>query len=149
MLPGYEERGSAFFFYQFVFSGANSNAMLVRGNHEYLPKLLGGRNQETPREFINARTALEKITAASGLAGLANSTSAPNLITEAYKLYGSAIRHLRYALEDSNQAYLDETLAAVMLMGTFEVYQFPITISNIYSCLLTFARRLPPEIRSR
>ena len=122
MSPGFDERGSAFFFHQFVFSGANNNAGLVRGNHEYLPKLLRSRIQETPRELINAETALEKITAAAGLAALANSTFAPNLIPEAYKLYGSAIRHIRYALEDTNQAHADETLAAVMLMGTFEVY---------------------------
>jgi hypothetical protein len=121
MLPGFDERGRAFFFYQFVFSGAHNNTRLVRGNHEYLPKLLCSRTQEAPEGFINARTALEKITAAAGLAGLANSTCAPNLIPEAYKLYGSAIRHIRCALEDPNQAHADETLAVVMLMGTFEV----------------------------
>jgi hypothetical protein len=65
--------------------------------------------------------ALEIITAAAGLAALANSSSAQDLIPQAYTLYGEALRKVRIALQDPEQAISDETLAAVMLMGTFEV----------------------------
>lgn len=115
--PGLTDRGTAFFVHQYVSSGANDSNTSMRGNHEYLPKLLCSALPSRA-----ARTALETVTAAAGLAGLANSSGSQTLVPEAYRLYGSAIRQIQLALRDPLQVHSDETLAAVMLMGTFEIY---------------------------
>jgi len=117
--PALTDRGTAFFVHQYVSSGTDYSA--ARGNHEYLPKLLGTTSPDRQPNLTAARIALESVTAAAGLAGLANSTCSQNLIPEAYRLYGNAIRQIQQALGDPFQIHADETLAAVMLMGTFEV----------------------------
>ena len=119
--PGLTDRGTAFFVHQYVSSGTSHSDTSARGNHEYLPKLLGTIAPDSPHNVTAARIALESATAAAGLAGLANSTGSQNLIPEAYRLYGNAIRQIQQALRDPLQVHADETLAAVMLMGTFEV----------------------------
>ena len=119
--PDLTDRGTSFFVHQYVSSGTDYSDASARGNHEYLPKLLGTTTPHSQHNVTPARIALESVTAAAGLAGLANSTCSQNLIPEAYRLYGNAIRHIQQALRDPLQVHADETLAAVMLMGTFEV----------------------------
>jgi hypothetical protein len=119
--PALTDRGTAFFVHQYVSSGADHSDTSARGNHEYLPKLLGTIAVGSQHNGTEARIALESVTAAAGLAGLANSTCSQNLVPEAYRLYGVAIRQIQQALRDPLQVHSDETLAAVMLMGTFEV----------------------------
>jgi hypothetical protein len=114
--PPVIERGIAFFLHHFVFAEQQQSGPWSRGNHEYLPVML------KPKSGANyGFQALEIITAAAGIAALANSSSAQDLIPQAYTLYGEALRKVRIALQDPEQAISDETLAAVMLMGTFEV----------------------------
>ena len=119
--PALTDSGTAFFVHQYVSSGTDYSDTSARGNHEYLPKLLDTTSPDGQHNVTSARIALESITAAAGLAGLANSTCSQNLIPEAYKLYGNAIRQIQQVLRDPLQVHADETLAAVMLMGTFEV----------------------------
>jgi hypothetical protein len=118
--PGLADQGIAFFLHQYVSSEANNMDSMTRGIHEYLPKLMGDEGSDG-RHKKSARMALKTITAAAGLAGLANSSNSQTLVPEAYKLYGTAIRQIRGALQDALQVHSDEALATVMLMGTFEV----------------------------
>jgi hypothetical protein len=118
--PSLVDQGMAFFLRQYVASGANEMDSMTRGNHEYLPKLVSDEGGDRMHNK-SARMALKTITAAAGLAGLANSSNSQTLVPEAYKLYGTAIRQIRDALQDELQLHSDETLATVMLMGTFEV----------------------------
>ncbi|KAN0071542.1 hypothetical protein V8E54_010138 [Elaphomyces granulatus] len=104
--PSTVDRATSFFIYQYVFKGQAS----LRGNHEYLPALLQEDSGGT----------LGTIIAAAGLAGLANAGNATTWRPEAYSLYGRAIRQLKIALDDPVQVKADQTLAAIMLMGTFE-----------------------------
>lgn len=123
--PGLIDSGTAFFFHQYVTDGGDHVDTSSRGNHEYLPKLLSSTTSGVS-DGKAARKALETITAAAGLAALANSSCSQKMLTEAYGLYGKAIRQIQHALRDSFQVHADETLAAVMLMGTFEVNGGPI-----------------------
>src|SRR5580658_9039785 len=79
--PSAVDRATSFFINQYVFQGQAS----LRGNHEYLPALLQEDNGG----------ALSTIIAAAGLAGLANASNATAWRSEAYSLYGRAIRQLK------------------------------------------------------
>ncbi|KAH7413962.1 hypothetical protein DE146DRAFT_13963 [Phaeosphaeria sp. MPI-PUGE-AT-0046c] len=110
--PSTSERGTAFFMHQYVVSGRrNSRLSKPRGLHEYLPTLLRD-------EPINGP--LRTIVAAAGLAALSNAGNAKIWAAESYQLYNQAVRQLRHALSGSVKVSSDETLAAMMLMSTFE-----------------------------
>ncbi|UPK90449.1 hypothetical protein LCI18_001384 [Fusarium solani-melongenae] len=111
--PSTTDQATSFFIQQYVLTinGASSSAPL-RGNHEYLPGLL--------RNETSSFGVLSTITAAAGLAALSNAGNAPAWRSEAFRMYGKAIRQLRNALQDSVERVSDQTLAAVMLMGMFE-----------------------------
>jgi hypothetical protein len=105
--------GTAFFMRQYILpSYRNSASSTCRGHHEYLPALLGRGDTTGP---------LRTIVAAAGLAALSNAGNASTWTTESYQLYNEAIRQLKSALQDPAQVCQDRTLAAIMLMGTFEV----------------------------
>ncbi|KAN0071536.1 hypothetical protein V8E54_010132 [Elaphomyces granulatus] len=106
VFPSVVDRATSFFIHQYVFQGQASS----HGSHDYLPALLQEDNSG----------ALGTITAAAGLAGLANAGNAMTWRSEAYSLYGRAICQLKIALDDPVQVKADQTLAAIMLMGTFE-----------------------------
>ncbi|KAJ3497835.1 hypothetical protein NLG97_g1592 [Lecanicillium saksenae] len=72
-------------------------------------------------EKTAAGDALETITAAAGLAALANIGTSPEWKSQAYSMYGTAIRRLHASLQAPDQVVSDQTLAAVMMMGVFEV----------------------------
>jgi hypothetical protein len=98
---------------QYIFLGNGSSAPgSGRGHHEYLPTLMRQESANGP---------LRTIIAAAGLAALSNAGNANMFATEAYQLYNEAIRQLRPALSNPEEACLDNSLAAMMLMGTFEV----------------------------
>ncbi|KAM0427884.1 hypothetical protein ACHAPT_007343 [Fusarium lateritium] len=107
------DQATSFFIQQYVLTinGSYGSAPL-RGNHEYLPGLL--------RNETSSFGVLSTITAAAGLAALSNAGNAPAWRSEAFRMYGKAIRQLRDALEDPVERASDQTLAAVMLMGIFE-----------------------------
>jgi hypothetical protein len=113
--PPLLDRATAFFFHQYVFREGQNSELPTRGHHEYLPALL---------LESSSSGALAAITAASGLASLANAGNSPSWKAEAYKLYGNAIRQLQIALKDPVELRSDQTLATIMLMGTFEVNAF-------------------------
>jgi hypothetical protein len=64
---------------------------------------------------------LKTIVAAAGLAALSNAGNAMTWVTESYQLYNEAIHQLRPALSNPEESCMDSSLAAMMLMGTFEV----------------------------
>lgn len=111
--PPTSDRGTAFFMHQYSFSGnAASNLNKSRGLHEYLPNLLRDEPGNGP---------LKAIVAAAGLAALSSTGNAKTWAAESYRLYNQAIRQLQHALSGSLTACSDGTLAAMMLMSTFEV----------------------------
>lgn len=110
-----EDRATAFFVHHYVRQGHNGSlsAPGARGTNEYLPALLR-------EECVS--DALKKVVAAAGIAAMANAgNSTASWRGEAYTLYTGAVRQLRSDLYDPVRSKLDHTLAAVMLMGTFEV----------------------------
>lgn len=112
-----EDRATAFFVHQYVFgSGGGVEHPAHRGGlHEYIPQLLEHRRQ------AKGANVLATITAAAGLAALANAGSSAPWRAEAYRWYGKAIHQLKENLADQQLVKADQTLAAVMLMGMFEV----------------------------
>jgi hypothetical protein len=111
--PSLEDRATAFFLSRYVLSTNNDPQSNPRkGICEFLPELL---QQE------KATGVLRTIITATGLAALANAGKSPGWKTEAFALCGKALRQLNVDLEDSVKARSDHTLAAMMMMGTFEV----------------------------
>ncbi|UKZ77935.1 hypothetical protein TrVFT333_005667 [Trichoderma virens FT-333] len=109
--PAVTDRAISFFLYQYVFDTSTGSNTVAPGVHEHLPVLL---RQETPTG------ALSTIISAAGLAALANAGISTQWKHEAYRLYGEALQKLRTDLQDSTRMKSDSTLAAVILMGTFE-----------------------------
>ncbi|KAJ6438179.1 hypothetical protein O9K51_08770 [Purpureocillium lavendulum] len=108
-------RAIAFFIHHYVrqVDDGPLSGLGARGTNEYVPVLL---RQECDTD------AFRTIVTAAGLAAMANAgNSTASWRGEAYKLYSGAIRQLRDDLNDPVRSKLDHTLAAVMLMGTFEV----------------------------
>jgi len=106
------DRATAFFIHQYVFRVDESNSAPARGNHEYLPALIGQEEANGP---------LRTIVAAAGLAALSNAGNSSAWAVEAYQWRSKAIRQLQFALNDPVRDKTDHTLAAIMFMGTFEV----------------------------
>ncbi|RGP73147.1 hypothetical protein FLONG3_6463 [Fusarium longipes] len=84
-------------------------------HHEYLPVLI--RNQPAFGLFST-------IVAAAGFAALSLAGNVSEWRCEAFRLYQTAVRQLQSALRDPIQRVSDETLGAVLLMGTFETIAF-------------------------
>jgi hypothetical protein len=114
--PAVTDRATAFFLHQYAFSArTSSDTGISPGVHEHLPILL---QQEEPTG------ALSNIVSAAGLAALANAGTSTPWKLDAYRSYGKALQQLRDDLTDPVRMKSDSTLAAVMLMGTFEVKHF-------------------------
>lgn len=111
--PPLQDRAVAFFIHQYVSGTFDSSASVQRrGIHEYLPDLLQQARDKGP---------LGTITAAAGLAALANVGKSTGWKSQAYGLYGTAICQLQAHLSDPDRMRSDETLGAIMLMSIFEV----------------------------
>lgn len=104
--PPLEDRAIAFFLHNYVFSVTPEVA-----SHAYLPPLLQRRS----------RSLLRTVASAAGLAALANSGNVPSWKLQSYKLYGEAIRQLHADIQHPQKVNTDDTLGAMLLMGTFEV----------------------------
>lgn len=101
---------------QHVFGiSGGSGSLLLGGGHEYLPILL--------REE-SAFGLLSTVVAAAGFAALSNAGNVAEWRSESFRLYQIAIVQLQRALQDPVQRVSDETLGAVLLMGTFDVQNF-------------------------
>lgn len=113
LAPAITDRATAFFLYQYAFSPELcASTGISPGVHEHLPVLL---LHEPPTG------ALSTIVAAAGLAALANAGASTAWKYDAFRLYGKALQQLQVDLKDPVRMRSDSTLAAVMLMGTFEV----------------------------
>lgn len=110
--PPVVDQATAFFFNHYVFGASQQSHIAIRGHHEYLPALY---------RACSPSGALATITAAAGLASLANAGNSSTWSGKAYVLYGKALHQIQKALSDPLELKSDQTLAAVMLMGTFEV----------------------------
>jgi hypothetical protein len=108
------DRAIAFFFHLYVHTtpGMNNQLVTARGHHEYLPRLYLKCGPSGP---------LAMVIIASGIASLANAGSAHHWMKEAFVLYGKALQRIRSALSDPIKTKSIEILAAVMLIGLFEV----------------------------
>jgi hypothetical protein len=112
--PPARDRATTFFMRQYVFDMTSAGGTLpLRDNHEFLPGLI--RNQQSSFGLLSTTVA------AAGFAALSNAGNVSEWRAEAFRLYDSAIRQLQIALQDPVQRVSDETLGAVLLMGTFEV----------------------------
>ncbi|KAG9495604.1 hypothetical protein J7337_012158 [Fusarium musae] len=115
--PPARDRATTFFMRQYVFDMASAGGTLpLRDNHEFLPGLI--RNQQSSFGLLSTTVA------AAGFAALSNAGNVSEWRAEAFRLYDSAIRQLQVALQDPVQRVSDETLGAVLLMGTFETIAF-------------------------
>jgi hypothetical protein len=65
--------------------------------------------------------AINSAISALGLASLSNIEMAPGLMASARKEYATALRWTNSMLRDPSQSTADATLAAVILLGMFEV----------------------------
>lgn len=127
--PAVTDRAITFFLHQYAFSvRTSSDTGISPGVHEHLPTLL---QQESPTG------ALSNIVSAAGLAALANAGTSTPWRYEAYRFYGRALQQLQIDLMDSARMKSDSTLAAVMLMGTFEVKHLSLLD---YSCAIIRSR---------
>ncbi|PTB47308.1 hypothetical protein M431DRAFT_502085 [Trichoderma harzianum CBS 226.95] len=107
------DRAMCFFLYHYVLGNTLwSDKNFPQGVLQYLPCLL---RHEGPTGLLNT------IICASGHAALSNSRASGPLKEEAYRLYGKSIRQLQTDLQDPKKVKSDATLAAILLMGTFEV----------------------------
>lgn len=112
-----QDRATSFFIHHYAFTGVDTPVQpFGSGLHEYIPKLLQQQQQQQAKGDV-----LATITAAAGLAALANTRSSTKWRSEAYQMYGAAIYQLKCNLADPQLVKSDRTLAAVMLMGMFEV----------------------------
>ncbi|KAF5708033.1 hypothetical protein FGLOB1_6628 [Fusarium globosum] len=115
--PPARDRATTFFMRQYVFDMTSAGGTLpLRDNHEFLPGLI--RNQQSSFGLLSTTVA------AAGFAALSNAGNVSEWRAEAFRLYDSAIRQLQIALQDPGQRVSDETLGAVLLMGTFETIAF-------------------------
>ncbi|KAL7912340.1 hypothetical protein GGI35DRAFT_468547 [Trichoderma velutinum] len=107
------DRATCFFLHHYVLGNTLwSDKNFPQGVLQYLPCLL---RHEGPTGLLNT------IICASGHAALSNSRASSPLKEEAYRLYGNSIRQLQTDLQDPRKMKSDATLAAILLMGTFEV----------------------------
>jgi hypothetical protein len=69
--------------------------------------------------------ALETASYAVSLARLGATLDDPDIKQEGLKLYTQSLRRTQMALEDPKLMYSDETLAACMLLGIYEIFECP------------------------
>jgi hypothetical protein len=69
--------------------------------------------------------ALETAAYAVSLAKFGATLGAPDIKRESLKLYTQGLRRTQMALEDPKSMYSDETLAACMLLGIYEIFECP------------------------
>ena len=84
--------------------------------------------------------ALAATVAAVGMAGLANTRAAPQVMVAARENYAKALRLINAALRDPIESKTNQTLSAVLLLGLFEVSGFiktassELTLAQIFTC---------------
>lgn len=120
--PSLTDRAVAFFFQRYVYRPtsyqvtgtelARSPTGADHGHHEYFPDLFLQSSRDGP---------LACIVEAAGLASLANAGNTSQWMKLAFIAYGRALSAIRKSLMDPALVKKDETLAAIIMMGVFEV----------------------------
>jgi hypothetical protein len=87
---------------------------LSEGYHAWLTQAY---HQDPPDSGL--RAAIQ----AAGMAGISNTSYAPQISSQSKAQYGRALNALKQALINPNQATADITLMTVILLGLFEVGQ--------------------------
>ena len=100
----------------YVWGPESRSGKPARGHHEYLPALYAMDDSDGP---------LANTIHAVAVASLANAGNARGRLVDAYELHGVAIRRISAALMDPEHVKSDQTLAAVMLLGTLRYYICP------------------------
>ena len=126
VVPSIVEQATAFFFCRHVWRPESRSGKPARGHHEYLPALYAMDDSDGP---------LANTIHAVAVVSLANAGNARGWLVDAYELHGVAIRRIRAALMDPEHVKSDQTLAAVMLLGTFEVLFAPTYITFMHADL--------------
>ncbi|XEV04850.1 hypothetical protein FSHL1_010137 [Fusarium sambucinum] len=106
------DKATTFFMRQYIFDTSNNYSFPLKDNHEYLPILI--QKEESPFGLLST------VPAAAGYAALSNAGNVAEWRSESFRLYQIAIVQMQQALQDPVQRVSDETLGAVLLMGTFE-----------------------------
>jgi Fungal specific transcription factor domain len=109
---GIIDRAIPFFFSHYVHQPEPFSKRSKRGYYEYLPSLYLRSDPNGP---------LVTTVHAAAIASFANAGNAQDWIPEAYRLYGLAVMRTQAALINPQDVKSDDILAAVMLLGTFEV----------------------------
>ena len=119
-----DEQAHCFFLANYVLLPRNGSA---RGYFTFLPALLG--LEET------IRSPLPLTFSAVAFAAFASQRNARHLLPAAHNRYTKALTEIKTALQDPSRVAEDGTLAAVILMGTFEVREYihPIRCSRLTS----------------
>lgn len=106
------DRAASFFLHRYVLGSTLwSDKGFPQGVLQYLPCLL---RHEMPTGLLST------IISAVGYAALSNARISAQWKHEAYRLYGKSIQQLQADLLDPLKVKSDATLAAILLMGTFE-----------------------------
>jgi hypothetical protein len=111
------DQATGFIFSHYVWSGSNRTP----GYLSYLHPLLASDAGPAVTASINA----------VGLAALSNIHISPNLMLAARQEYTAALAATNAALQDRACSKLDSTLAAVVLLGMYEVVFFPPPIDEL------------------
>ena len=109
----------------------------VQFNFSLLPALYQGDSSGGP---------LSSALIAVGLAGLSNTTNAPEHTSMAHESYSVALSLTNTALRDSIESREDRTLMAVLLLGLYEVSSVLSSIPILKLCStlsIPFSRRSP------
>lgn len=105
VLVSVDDRATSYTFKYFI--GQNTNL----GGLPYIPRLLD--SDPSPNLIASIK--------AIGLAVMSNRHMAPGLMQSAYSEYSTALLATNRALQDPARYKSDSTLAAVMLLGMYEV----------------------------
>lgn len=103
-----EDHATVFFFQNYV----PDKGVFPTGGFQYLETIF---NQERMGQ------AVADSIASLGMAGLSNLWKAPNILVHAGLKYQSALKLLSSQLKSADEAIADQTFAAVMLLGLYEV----------------------------
>ena len=113
LTPTCQERGTAYFFSRYV--TIDENTCHQRFDFVYDVWKPGSLLPERQVDGV-----LASMTAV-GLMGLANMTRSSELMEDARKSYGTALRLTNYALKNPAEAIKDTTMLSVLILGLFEM----------------------------
>jgi hypothetical protein len=115
-----EDQATSFFFGNYV---AGREIRNTCGNFQYLSTIYANQPVGIP---------LRQAIAAVGFAGLANFWKAPSIMAQANNAYCTALRLINTGLGNIEEAKSDQSVAAIMLLGLYEVQSRSEKYSSLY-----------------